>query len=105
LLHALCVFLGASLILLSVFFCFVCCNKWLYPNKFLLEKMHSVFHLPRTVYFSLLSFNECSFFLELHLAFFFRLDFCSDLIISLHQGVFRPLVYVGFHQNSCLKKV
>jgi hypothetical protein len=23
----------------------------------------------------------------------------------LHQGVFRLLVYVGFHQNSCLKKV
>jgi hypothetical protein len=27
LLHALCVFLGASLLLLSVFFCFVCYNK------------------------------------------------------------------------------
>jgi hypothetical protein len=37
--------------------------------------------------------------------FLFRLDFCSDLVISLHQGVFGPLVYVGFHQNSCLKKV
>jgi hypothetical protein len=23
----------------------------------------------------------------------------------LHQGVFIPLVYVGFHQKSCLKKV
>jgi hypothetical protein len=30
--------------LLSVFFCFVCCNKWLDPNIFLLEKTHSVFH-------------------------------------------------------------
>jgi hypothetical protein len=75
------------------------------PNKFLLEKTHSVFHLPRTLYFSLLSFNECSLFLELRLAFVFYLDFCSDLVISLHQGVFRPLVYVGFHQKSCLKKV
>jgi hypothetical protein len=27
LLHALCVFLGASLLLLSVLFCFVCCKK------------------------------------------------------------------------------
>jgi hypothetical protein len=43
LLHMLCVFLGASLFLLSVFFCFVCCNKWLDPNMFLLEKTHSVF--------------------------------------------------------------
>jgi hypothetical protein len=75
------------------------------PNKFLLEEIYFAFHLPRTLYFSLLSFNECSLFLELHLAFVFRLDFCSALILSLHQGVFRPLVYVGFHQKSCLKKV
>jgi hypothetical protein len=35
----------------------------------------------------------------------YRLDFCSDLVISLHQGVFIPLVYVGFHQKGCFKKV
>jgi hypothetical protein len=44
LLRILCVFLGASLFLLSFFFCFVFCNKWLDPNIFLLEKTHSVFH-------------------------------------------------------------
>jgi hypothetical protein len=88
LLHALCVFLGASLLLLSVLFCFVCFNKWLDPKKFLLEETHSIFHLPRTLYFSLLSFNECSLFLELRLAFVFRLDFYSYLFIYLHQGVF-----------------
>jgi hypothetical protein len=74
LLHALCVFLGASLFSLSVLFYF-CCNKWL---------DHIMFVLERDV---------------------FRLDFCSDIVIALHQGVFRPLVYVGFHQKSCLKKV
>jgi hypothetical protein len=63
-----------------------------------------VFHLSRTLRFSLLSFNECSPFLELHLAFVFCLDFCSDLILYLHQGVFGPLVYVGIHQKSCFKK-
>jgi hypothetical protein len=41
---------------------------------------HSVFHSYR--------FNECSLFLELRLAFVFRLDFCSDLVISFNQGVF-----------------
>jgi hypothetical protein len=46
------------------------------------------FYLPRTLRFSLLSVNECSLFLELRLAFVFRLDFCSDLVSSLHQGVF-----------------
>jgi hypothetical protein len=35
------------------------------PNKFLLEETYFVFYLPRTLYFSLLSFNECSLFLEL----------------------------------------
>jgi hypothetical protein len=63
------------------------------------------FHLPRTLHFSILSFNECSLFLELHLAFIFCLDFCSDLLIYLYQGVFLPLVHVGFHQKSCFKKV
>jgi hypothetical protein len=77
----------------------------LYPNKFHLEETYFVFHLPRTLYFSLLSFNECSLFLELHLAFIFCLDFCSYLVIYLHQGVLRPLVYVGFHQKICFKKV
>jgi hypothetical protein len=56
LLHALCVFLGASLILLSVLFCFVFYNKWLDPNKFLLEDIylfficeeHSIFHSYRS---------------------------------------------------------
>jgi hypothetical protein len=40
---------------------------------------HSIFHSYR--------FNECSLFLELLLAFVFCLDFCSDLVISLYQGV------------------
>jgi hypothetical protein len=62
------------------------------------------FHLPRSLRFSLLSFNECSLFLELRLAFIFRLDFCSDVVLSLHQGVFRPLAYVGIHQKICFKK-
>jgi hypothetical protein len=55
---------------------------------------HSVFHSYR--------FNECSLFLELRLAFDFCLDLCSDLFISFHQGVFLPLVHIGFHQKSWL---
>jgi hypothetical protein len=43
LLHMLCVVLGVSLFLFFVFFCFVCCNKWLDPSIFLLEKTHSIF--------------------------------------------------------------
>jgi hypothetical protein len=40
-----------------------------------------------SIFYSILLI-ECSLFLELRLAFDFCLDFCSDLIISLHQGVF-----------------
>jgi hypothetical protein len=78
-------------------------NVWTPTNFFWRSCL--AFHLPRTLSFSLLSFNECSLFLLLRLVFIFRLDLCSDLLIYLHQGVFWPLVHVGFHQKSFLKKV
>jgi hypothetical protein len=87
------------------FFFFVCCNKCLGHIMFVLEGDVLRFLLPRTLQFSLLSFNECSLFLLLCLAFVFRLNFCSDLVLSLHQGIFGPLVYVGFYQKSCFKTV
>jgi hypothetical protein len=43
LLHALCVFLEASLLQFSVFFCFVCCNKWLDPKIFFWRRVTSFF--------------------------------------------------------------
>jgi hypothetical protein len=67
------------------------------PQKISFGGYLLAYHLPRTLRFSLLSFNECFLFLELHLAFVFRLDFCSDLVLTLHQGIFGPLVYVGIH--------
>jgi hypothetical protein len=70
-------------------FCFVffaAINGWTPTNLFWRSCL--AFHLSRTLRFSLLSFNECSLFLELRLAFIFCLDFCSDLVISLYQGVF-----------------
>jgi hypothetical protein len=78
-------------------------NGWTSTNFF--WRSFLAFHLPRTHRFSLLSFNECSLFLLLCLVFDFHLDLCSYLVISLHQGVFWPLVHVGFHQKSCFKKV
>jgi hypothetical protein len=82
---------------------FAAINGWNPKNFF--GRSCLAFHLPRTLSFSLLSFNECSLFLLLHLVFIFRLHLCSDLVISLHQGVFWHVVHVGFHQNSCFKKV
>jgi hypothetical protein len=74
------------------------------PNIFFWRR-RTLFFICQEHYFSLLSFNECSPFLELRLAFIFHLDFCLDLVICLHKGVFIPLLYIGFHQKSCFKKV
>jgi hypothetical protein len=82
---------------------FAAINGWTPTNFFWRSCL--AFHLPRTLHFSLLSFNECSLFLLLRLAFIFCLDFCSNIVISLHQGIFLPLVHVGIHQKSCFKKV
>jgi hypothetical protein len=46
---------------------FAAINGWT-PKKFFWRRLLA-FHLPRTLRFSLLSFNECSLFLELRLAF------------------------------------
>jgi hypothetical protein len=46
LLHALCIFLGASFLLLLVFFCFACCNKWFDHIMLFWREMNSVFHCP-----------------------------------------------------------
>jgi hypothetical protein len=94
LIHILCVFLGASLLLLSVFFCFVCCNKGLDPNKFLLEKTYSGFSFAKNTLFFTLIVQRVFSFSSTAFSFLFRLDFCSDLVISLHQGVFIPMVYI-----------
>jgi hypothetical protein len=105
LLHALCVFLGVSVVFSFQFYLvlFAAINGWTLTNSFWRSCL--VFHLPRTLCFSLLSFNECSLFLELLLAFDFHLDMCSDLVIYFYQGIFWPLVHVGFHQKSRFKKV
>jgi hypothetical protein len=61
---------------------------------FFICQEHSIFHSYR--------FNECSLSLLLGLACIFCLDLCSDLVISFHQGVFLPLIFIGFHQKMCL---
>jgi hypothetical protein len=55
---------------------------------------HSVFHSYR--------FNECSSFSATAFGFCFHLDLRSDLVISYHQGVFFPLIFIDFHQKRYL---
>jgi hypothetical protein len=86
LLLILCVFLGASLFSLSVLFCLV--FFWRRCTPFFIAKNTLVFTLFVQRVFSFSSTAFCFRFLPC---------FCSELVISLKQGVFRPLVYVGFH--------
>jgi hypothetical protein len=85
------------------FVLFAAINGWT-PKIFFWRRYTSFFIAKNTLFF-ILSFNERSLLLELRLAFVFHLDFSSGIVLYLHQGVFRPLVYVGFHWKSCLKKV
>jgi hypothetical protein len=57
---------------------------------------HSVFHSY--------NFNECSSFSRTTFSFCFCLDLPSDLVISLHQGVFLPLVFIGFSSKEVFIK-
>jgi hypothetical protein len=74
------------------------------PTNFFWRRC-TLFHLPRTLHFSLLSFNECSLFLELRLAFIFCLDFCSDHVLCLNQGVFGPLSMLVFIKKVVSKRL
>jgi hypothetical protein len=47
------------------------------------------------------NFNECSSFSRTVFSFHFRLDMRLDIVISFHQGVFLPLIFIGFHQKRC----
>jgi hypothetical protein len=51
-------FLERQLFLLSVFFCFACCNKWLDHIMLVWRETYFTFHLPRTLCFSLLAFQR-----------------------------------------------
>jgi hypothetical protein len=67
-------FMRFSWSVLSLVFSFVlfaAINGWTPKNFFWRSCL--AFYLPRTLRFSLLSFNECSLFLELRLAFIFLL--------------------------------
>jgi hypothetical protein len=71
LLHALCVFLGASVVF-SFQFCLVLfteINSWTPTNSFWRSCL--AFHLPRTLHFLFLSFNECSSFSRTAFSFHF----------------------------------
>jgi hypothetical protein len=70
-------FLERLYFLLLVLFCFVCCNKWLDLNKFLLEEMYSLFICQEHSVFTLIvqrvfSFSRTAFSFHFSPWFLFR---------------------------------
>jgi hypothetical protein len=102
LLHALYVFLGASVVLVFLvsLVLFASINGWT-PTNFLWRR-RTHFYLLRTLRFHSYNFTECSSFSATAFGFHFRLDLHLDLVISFHQGVFLPLIFIGFHQKRYL---
>jgi hypothetical protein len=80
---------------------FAAINGWSHNVGLEGDILHFSF-AKNTPFFHSYRFNECSLFLLLRLACIFCLDFCSDLVISFHKGVFLPLIFIGFHQKRCL---
>jgi hypothetical protein len=97
LLHALCIFLGASLLFLLVFFCFVCCNKWLDPNKFFLEKIYFAFHCQDHSSFHSYRSTSVLFFCYCIWLSFFTLIFVQILFylcIKVYFDLWSMLVFI-----------
>jgi hypothetical protein len=93
-----------------LYFCFQFCfvlfaaiNSWT-PTNFFWRRFTCFSFAKNTPFFTLIvqrvfSFSRTAF------SFHFSPWFLFGSCLSLHQGVFGPLVYVGIHQKSCFKKV
>jgi hypothetical protein len=83
------------------------------------REINSVFHLPRTLHFLLLSFNECFLFLVLRLALaFFALIFVQillylfikvyfflwSILVFIKRGVYKKVRMVLEKRKSCMQK-
>jgi hypothetical protein len=84
LLHILCVFLGAFLLLLSVLFCFVCCNNGWTPINFFWRRCTLLFIAKNTLVFTLIvqrvfSFSRTAFSFHFLPWFLFRYCFIFEL--------------------------
>jgi hypothetical protein len=98
-------FLERQLLLFSVFFCFIFCNKWLDHIMFLLEEMNSLFICQELSSFHSYQKLSVLLFLLLLLVFVFTL-ICVQIFLYLFIKVyFLPLDHFGFPQKSFLKKV
>jgi hypothetical protein len=81
---------------------FAAINGWT-PTNFFWRRC-TRFSFAKNIPFFTLIVQRVFSFSATAFSFHFCLDFCSDLDLSLHQGVFGPLVYVGIHQKKSFQK-
>jgi hypothetical protein len=89
---------------LSLLVCFVCCNKWLYPNKFPLEEMYSFSFAKECSSFHSYLKSSILVFLLLLLVFVFALicvQTLSYLFIKVYFCLWSLLVFIkrGVYKN------
>ena len=97
LLHMLCVILGASLFLFLVFFCFVCCNKWLDPSIFVLERDTLRFNCIEHSSFHSYCSTSVLFLLVLRLALVFHSYFVQSLLVFFMLGMISSLIFIDYY--------
>jgi hypothetical protein len=85
------------------FVLFASINGWT-PTNLFWRRCTCFSFAKNTPFFTLIVQRVFSFSRTTFSFCFFCLDFCSDLILSLHQGVFGPLVYVVFIKRVVLKR-
>ena len=105
LLHILCVILGASVIFLSVLFCFLCCSIWLDPSIFVLERDTLRFHCLEHSSFHSYHFVSVHFLLVLRLALVFH-SYCVQSLMFCFSYIWLALwSLMIIIYESCFKQV
>ena len=103
---------------LSLFSLFVCCNKWLDPNKFPLEEMNSFSFAKNALVFTLIQKSSILLFLLLLLVFvftliwvqtlsylFIKVYFCLwSLLVFIKRGVYKKVLMVLEERKSFMQK-
>ena len=107
------------LVLSLVQFSFVCCNKWLDPNKFLLEKLPCFSFAKNTPFFTLFVLTSVLFFQNCVQLSFFTLIFvqillylfikvCFDLqsmLVFIKRVVYKKFEWCWKREKALWKKV
>ena len=90
-------FLERQLFQFSVLFSFVCCNKWLDPNKFLLEKLPCFSFAKNTPFFTLTILTSVLFFqncVQLSIFTLICVQILLYLFIKVYFDLWSMLVFI-----------